>query len=1581
MELMKDVFNVIRDKMVKKIRKIKNKRYIVPYQEHIFISCLDSRIKYDIYKETTTDEILNVVTGWVNSKYTDLDFYVTHGSRPLRRGFTLREFGLGNGSHLQVQVRLRGGCIIDGDTIMVYSESVAIEDTLINAKRYINYLSEMSVQNSSYAYRAYTSFMNCDLDSMLQVLVNEFNIPRLKLNKEYMLGLLEDVLFLYEDSKVYPLGKALARFFKYRGFKTVDFVKIFLDHFGGIQLQAGEVYDDLWSFLKSDFFKKAFSLVSFVILKDSLKKLSISLADSSILEVLMRGIRCLLFEEDKFDPLYAIIRSVRDVFKAIKRWYDAGDINALFNEHYVDDKWFKKSTELIANSAYLTNPEAHDIDIYQYLADLDVNIEIGENNLKNFRGDARRKTALQKTILDLKRIRADELTKNAAMKSRQSPFSVLIHGSSSVGKSTFVEILFGYFGNLFGLNTDPSFRYARNGIDQYWSNFRTSHWCILFDDAAYMRPDIATNGDPSVMEIIQTINNIPFIPAQAELQDKGRTPVRCKLVLATTNSEDLNAVHYFSCPLAVQRRFPYVINIRPKLEYSRDDSREMLDPKKIPPVKEGEYPDLWKILIKKVEANPNDHSQATLVEILNFDNIYVFLKWYGKAAKEHEETQIKISHSLDVIRDTKVCKGCFSVVAQCNCAELQADIQCITQQRSLDFLVWMFSFISLIPFILSNFWKFKPSHIKSIVMAKIRTYIWILTSEKIKNTLNFVNWKKGATLLAIISTLTVVVKQLRRSKLKPQGNVNEKMESTTPDFEKTDKVNPWYNKQVELTPMDVPTASRSVAEFNSWKDIVVRQTAIFKIRNLTTQRACDGQATNICGQQWVVNAHVVEKVNYNDEIWVDILRTNATGVTNNVSCRLDPSMIRKIKNFDVAVVTIRALPPGRDLRKFVPEKPVVGIHKGCYCLRDKNGVSQKINLDKITLGNTYSDQTHPYDIMEGYISIPERDTVPGESGSVLLINTPRGPIIAGIHQAGKPGQCVAYSLAPWMFEECFSSGDLQLSKYGVEKKVGELHPKSTVRWLSEGSANIYGTFLGFRPKPKSHVGKSFIAEECLKYDYTIQHGAPEMKSWVPWNKALTQITTAKINAPEWKIQKCAEAYLQDVLKGLEGKEVKLGYLSNYEAVNGIPGVKYIDSINANSSMGFPLNESKKKHLHKDPKPDYPDGVNFSDEIWEEVAKIEDQYLQGVIAWAVFVAHLKDEPTKLAKIKAMKTRVFTGAPIDYSLVARKGLLTFVKLYQENREIFEGAPGLNCHSKEWDSLLRHMVHKLIERGYTLEEAVRLARAVAGDYSQFDKGMMATFIVWAYWIIACIHERYGCSEKHVKIIKGIGYTTAYAFVNFNGDLMQFFNSNPSGHPLTVVINGIVNSIYMRLAYGDLNPEGFKLDTFKRDVTLMTYGDDNMMVITPGCDWFNHTSIQNKLAEYGIGYTMADKEAESVPFITMLEVSFLKRTFRYDEDLGYYTAPLEHESINKMLTVQLRSKSICAEAQSVAAIHSAIREYFFYGKKTFEYRRKILNEIIDKTGLRNYMINFIEESDGTITQVEQLPLWEDLAQSFLEN
>jgi len=157
-----------------------------------------------------------------------------------------------------------------------------------------------------------------------------------------------------------------------------------------------------------------------------------------------------------------------------------------------------------------------------------------------------------------------------------------------------------------------------------------------------------------------------------------------------------------------------------------------------------------------------------------------------------------------------------------------------------------------------------------------------------------------------------------------------------------------------------------------------------------------------------------------------------------------------------------------------------------------------------------------------------------------------------------------------------------------------------------------------------------------------------------------------------------------------------------------------------------------------------------------------------------------------------------------------------------------------------------------------------------------------------------------------------------------------------------------------------------FKKNVHLLTYGDDNIMGVSAHVPWFNHTAIQKILGDIGVEYTMADKKSISVPYININDCSFLKRKWLWDEDIGGWLAPLEEESITKSLTMWVPSDSIDEYAQMVAVISSANNEYFFYGRKRFEERRAFFRSILDRHPYCIY------EKSST------LPQWHELKDRF---
>jgi hypothetical protein len=283
-----------------------------------------------------------------------------------------------------------------------------------------------------------------------------------------------------------------------------------------------------------------------------------------------------------------------------------------------------------------------------------------------------------------------------------------------------------------------------------------------------------------------------------------------------------------------------------------------------------------------------------------------------------------------------------------------------------------------------------------------------------------------------------------------------------------------------------------------------------------------------------------------------------------------------------------------------------------------------------------------------------------------------------------------------------------------------------------------------------------------------------------------------------------------------------------------------------------------------------------------------------------------------------------------------------MFQRNKIITECAVGTVVQSPEWTELFEHIG----KHGWD--------RAIAGDYAKFDGRMSPQFMLMAFKLMITLAEKSGnYDEDDLVIMRGIASEISYPTYDYFGTIVKFFGSNPSGHPLTVVVNSLVNSLYMRYTYYSIAKKKgwWRTPLFSKPISLMTYGDDNIMSVAKGFDDFNHTAIAAELDEVGITYTMADKEAESVPFINLEDASFLKHFAVWDEELGLYRSPVEEGSIAKMLHAHLKSKVLSMEQSSAEAIQNVALKYFEFGREVYTEKVEQLREVAREAGIAGYV------------------------------
>jgi hypothetical protein len=201
----------------------------------------------------------------------------------------------------------------------------------------------------------------------------------------------------------------------------------------------------------------------------------------------------------------------------------------------------------------------------------------------------------------------------------------------------------------------------------------------------------------------------------------------------------------------------------------------------------------------------------------------------------------------------------------------------------------------------------------------------------------------------------------------------------------------------------------------------------------------------------------------------------------------------------------------------------------------------------------------------------------------------------------------------------------------------------------------------------------------------------------------------------------------------------------------------------------------------------------------------------------------------------------------------------------------------------------------------------------------------------------EACGYSDDDLTIMRGIATDVCYPVMAYNGDLIQLFGSNPSGHNLTVYINSIANSLLFRCGFRHVAPEWAQAWTFRDACALATYGDDAKSSVHEKFPMFNHLSFAKFLRDRDMVFTMPDKTSTPTEYMRDADADFLKRRTVWHEALNHSVGALSEDSIFKML----HSGFDDGMAQSVANVDSALREWFYHGKDVYENRRAQMKEL----------------------------------------
>jgi hypothetical protein len=544
----------------------------------------------------------------------------------------------------------------------------------------------------------------------------------------------------------------------------------------------------------------------------------------------------------------------------------------------------------------------------------------------------------------------------------------------------------------------------------------------------------------------------------------------------------------------------------------------------------------------------------------------------------------------------------------------------------------------------------------------------------------------------------------------------------------------------------------------------------------------------------------------------------------------------------------------------------------------------------------------------------EAPTRRGDCGRPLFVmdKTVPGRKIAGVHVAGREG-AIGFSVL--------------VSREEIEKALDLIPNRIVVAPRKEGvgaTVCAEGNFMplgrasfSVRGSGKSCYEKSPLFEAWTPSPYDLAVLKPVIRDGVlvdPFVNAIAPYGVPSCLAPRdimsratYSVAKhfcvtSASAYFRRVL-------------SYDEAVCGIEGMSFMDSVNRSSSAGYPLSRGGNGKYHI-----FGHGQDFDLSTPKALAlraateNIVESAVGGVRLEHYYTDFLKDERRKKEKVELVKTRMISGAPLAHTLACRMYFSAFIKSVHDNAILNGTGLGMNVYSEDWDILGA----KLRSKG---------PQVFDGDFTHLDASESVQFLTAA---LSVMDGWYG--DDHGRVREVLFEDVKNSLHVQGSTTYEWLQSNPSGQFSTSVVNTIIVHILFRAVWVEVHGGNVdSLSSFDDHVYVCVVGDDNITNVSDEkAPLFNQVSFAEVASRYGFKYTPASKNGVYVPTTTLEECTFLKRKFRYCHVAQRTVAPLELSVILEM--PYWRKKGASPVTTTLQILETSYMELALHGKEVFD-------------------------------------------------
>ncbi|APG78437.1 hypothetical protein 1 [Hubei picorna-like virus 22] len=1194
---------------------------------------------------------------------------------------------------------------------------------------------------------------------------------------------------------------------------------------------------------------------------------------------------------------------------------------------------------------------------------------------------------------------------------RQKPVVVFLKGGTGVGKS---ELLY-FMGTdvlvdskiLTPEMTDDAIKrkinacmYPRYVENEYWDAYNEQPIC-LYDDFGQMT-DSPTNPNLEFMELIRSANRFPYAVHMADISQKNNTFFRSQYIFATTNLDSIDPRSVVD-PAAVRSRidFGYNISVKKEFQVNPEGTREedhKLDRTKLVA---SDGPTLaiyeicrWDPVTGNVCAN----------ETLSFPEMMAEIKLKRRAYAQHHEKSSEtfvsyarrrmavaqgwpqlhrfLRFSPEEIR-TRPVRATFCFLLNeiaLECREMITRAQTVMQQ------VWQKIRETVTKYV--NGWALFGT------LCGMLTYFFLRGSPK-KGEDDYDD--ETAALLAkrpryeILAWMDDAEKEYFREKRRLPPRISQALQDDRMPIPlwkaKGDEIDQfqqiWTNDEAIEELMDEGEAAYlaetgilppSVLDkippnrhirSESGRDLP-RIIARIEGRKAKSQAFSSKQALEVvnvarANQIWLEYAPGVKalalavggrKVLLNRHYWKlfgDKFYYQSMTSKSRIEVKKEEVEIQEIprSNYvDAILITLpRRVPMSRSLwSHFIRKKDLISL-PGKYALlasREldgsttlKSGKIRKFATEKI-------DMDHESGFLSEKMTFFDSDirTIDGDCGAFVVLDDDQfAGKICGFHFAGfYEGGALSVPLVYEDFEVLMSGSPTLVVPKEVLPEEGETFRHATFQGRVRRGVNNPTTTSFVKTDIFGLVSPSEMAPAVL---------APLSRENGPGRKALMKVDQDVPYIEPLKLEKAKESFKEKLFSFPNKKPFVLTF---EQAVAGEDSLRFAKGINRAHSAGYPWmlesTKGKRKWFGDDEWIlDSPEALKVKAEVERKIELMKNNQYEP----SLYVDTLKDETRDLERVALGKTRVFSAAPMDYIILMRMYFLSFFSFVMEHRNENEISVGTQAQSPDWDLMTKRI---LSNHG----------GIIAGDFSNFDGTLHSEILMT---VLDIINEWYDDGAENQRIREFIFEDVVHSWHLTEKEVNSWNHSQPSGNPGTAIFNSMYNSLIMRLCYYDLEPMNmYELDTFNRNVVMVSYGDDNLLSVSPSANWYTQRTITDAMVPYGMTYTMETKSGEVCDYRTIEEVQYLQRFFRFEPKISMWVAPLKARSINERLNWNKKTPSPLETLTENAK--GAIAEWALHPEDTYIMNmKKIQNVMVTTMGVyiptrqQGYYLGFVRTGE----------------------